>query len=86
MRLDDWISRKGMTREAFAALIDVEPASVTRYANGDRVPRPTIMRRIVTATNGDVTPNDFLTGEEPIPNPNDDDAPDNSAPVVTAAE
>jgi transcriptional regulator with XRE-family HTH domain len=68
-----------MTREAFAALIEVEAASVTRYANGDRIPRPAIMRRITKVTDGQVTANDFIAVQEPIPNVNE-------APSVTAAE
>ena len=80
MRLNEWIAANDMTMAAFAALIGVEAASVTRYANGDRIPRREIMRRITSVTDGKVTANDFIEGEEPIPNPND------NAPTVTAAE
>ena len=80
MRLDDWIAQRGITREAFAALIDVEAPTVTRYANGDRVPRPRIMRRIIEVTEGQVTANDFIGGKEPIPNVTD------AAPTPAPAE
>ena len=35
-----------------------------RYENGERLPAPDVMRRIVAATNGTVQPNDFYRLEE----------------------
>lgn len=60
MKLGAWLTGEGVTREAFASRIGVNEASVSRYINGDRVPRRKIMLRIRKETNGKVTANDFL--------------------------
>jgi transcriptional regulator with XRE-family HTH domain len=60
MKLKDYLIGKKLTLEQFASVIGVEPAAVSRYASGARYPRRDIMRRIVDATDGQVSPNDFL--------------------------
>ncbi|MBP2299629.1 XRE family transcriptional regulator [Azospirillum picis] len=59
MTLDDWLTRTATKEEAFAALIGTSQAAVNRYRRGRRVPRPLVMARIVAATAGAVTANDF---------------------------
>ena len=59
MRLDSFLQDAGISDEAFARLIRVSPASVSRYKRFLRVPRPKIMARIESATQGRVTPADF---------------------------
>lgn len=78
MKLGTWLEEKGITREAFAARIETTAPSVTRYVNGERVPRPRIMKRITEVTLGQVTANDFIGVQEPIPNV--------TAPPAAAAE
>ena len=39
--------------------------SVLRYANGERIPRPDVMARIVAETDGEVQPNDFFSPQPP---------------------
>jgi putative transcriptional regulator len=60
MNLASYLKIKNVGRREFAALIGVSEVAVTRYLKGDRVPRQKHLMRIVEATNGEVTPNDFM--------------------------
>lgn len=64
MKLRDWLDKQRMTREGFAALIGTDHSTVTRYVHG-RMPKREILNRIVSATDGEVTANDFLA-DEPV--------------------
>lgn len=68
MKLRDWIQREGMTGKDFAKIADTTPATISRLASGKQewlcLP---IARSIYKATNGEVTPNDFMR-----PQPGDD--------------
>lgn len=63
MRLGDYLTETGETYAQFGERIEVDESSVSRYCNG-RVPRPKIMARIIVATDGRVTANDFVTQPE----------------------
>lgn len=54
-----YLERNGLTDGAFAKLIGVSQPTVFRYRNG-RIPTPDVMQKIVEATAGSVTPNDFF--------------------------
>lgn len=60
MELKTYLLQQGMTLSAFAEEIGVRTPSVSRYATGARIPRPAIMARIVAATGGAVTAQDFF--------------------------
>lgn len=60
MKLNEFLSQNKITQERFAELIGVEQPTVCRYLKNERFPREDEMRRIYTATNGLVTPNDFI--------------------------
>lgn len=60
MKLADYLSRSAKSPEDFAREIEVDPVSVRRYLNGTRFPRRGVMDRIIRATDGAVTPNDFV--------------------------
>lgn len=67
MKLSDYLEGKGpdgsrMTHREFGALIGVSQTAVTRYVNGERVPRKQLLRKIAEATQNLVTPNDFVDG------------------------
>lgn len=51
-------SRK-LSQQAFGDLIGVSQTAVRRYLNGERIPEPPVMRKIVKATNNTLTANDF---------------------------
>lgn len=63
MKLGAWLTAKGLTNAAFAETIDVDESSVSRYVNG-RMPRKPILARIKTATENQVTANDFVSDDE----------------------
>ncbi len=60
MQLGAWLKRQNIAAVDFAERVGVGPWSITRYVNGDRVPRPKVMARIIAATGGEVTANDFV--------------------------
>lgn len=60
MNLADYINSKGMKRSAFAASIGVSPTIITQWCAGDAWPSAEMAMRIIEATDGAVTPNDFL--------------------------
>ena len=62
MKLTLWIQQHcGGSRKEFAKMIGSSPQAIYRYEDGDRVPAPKVMHKIVEATGGDVTPNDFIS-------------------------
>jgi transcriptional regulator with XRE-family HTH domain len=63
MKLSSYLDAAKETHEAFAKRIGVSQAAVSRYAAGARLPRPEVLHRIVEATGGKVTANDFLSDE-----------------------
>lgn len=72
MTFDEWIRAEDITFAEAARRIGVANASVARrYARAGRVPRPRVLARIVQATAGLVTANDFfgLPGPETMPLP-----------------
>lgn len=69
MTLDDWLARTATKEDSFAASIGASQAAVNRYRHGRRMPRPAVMARIVAATGGAVTANDFHGLPEVPPKP-----------------
>lgn len=61
MTLAQYLDQHEIKAEQFAALIGTSQAAVSRYMTGARHPRPDVMRRIIAATDGMVTANDFLS-------------------------
>jgi 3,4-dihydroxy 2-butanone 4-phosphate synthase/GTP cyclohydrolase II len=59
MDLRSYLAEHRLTHEAFARQIGVTTSAVTKLVAGTRPSWPT-MERIVAATSGAVTPNDFL--------------------------
>ncbi|MDR3376037.1 MAG: 3,4-dihydroxy-2-butanone-4-phosphate synthase [Ancalomicrobiaceae bacterium] len=61
MRLDEWLFRQNETRSGFARRVGLSPAAITQLCNdgGAWISRETA-GRIIAATDGEVTPNDFL--------------------------
>ena len=58
MTLLEYRRTNDITQAAFAAGISAAVSTVSQYENG-RVPKQSIMARIVAFTGGAVTPNDF---------------------------
>lgn len=62
MKLKDYLDDIGMTPTAFAREIGASHVAVLRWLNGTRSPNSIMMERIIRATRGHVTPNDFFEG------------------------
>lgn len=61
MTLSDFMATQNIRPAEMAALIgDVSASGVIKWARGERIPRPDQQRRIFDATDGKVTPNDFV--------------------------
>ncbi|GAB6854422.1 hypothetical protein JCM15831A_14460 [Asaia astilbis] len=61
MTLDEWLNDQGISGAAFARQSGIGFRQIVfRYRNGTSFPRPENMRRIIEATGGKVTPEDFL--------------------------
>jgi transcriptional regulator with XRE-family HTH domain len=60
MTLSDYLKLNGITEVEFAALIGRSQSAVNRIKLGRRQPDWETLRRIAKATQGAVTPNDFL--------------------------
>lgn len=60
MKLSDYIRERGLTLTAFGQQIGVTHATVHRYIHRNRVPEPEVMQKIIHATGGAVSANDFF--------------------------
>ena len=60
MKLQEWLTMKGMSKVHFAGIIGVSPGLITHFCKGRTWPSRDVAQRIMTATKGRVTPNDFL--------------------------
>lgn len=70
MKLDDWMKREGLNDAEFGLLIERPAQTVHRYRKGQRIPDRDTMPRIVRATGGEVTANDFFDLERAEENAN----------------
>ncbi len=59
MTLEQYLARKGMTATSLAKECGVVLSTMTRAVNGQTIPSPDLMVKIVRATKGKVKPNDF---------------------------
>jgi 3,4-dihydroxy 2-butanone 4-phosphate synthase/GTP cyclohydrolase II len=64
MKLDDYLNSKSITRAAFAEKVGVSGGLVTQWCDGSTWPGRENAQRIIEATGGEVTPNDFLQAAE----------------------
>lgn len=63
MKLDAFMKANDLDDAGMASLIgDCSEGAVKKWRYRERTPRPAQMQRIFTATNGAVTPNDFMDG------------------------
>jgi antitoxin CcdA len=68
MKLQAYLMTYDRPTAEFGRRLGVTKASISRYASGERIPTPEVMRRIVAETNGAVTANDFYDLPE-VPGP-----------------
>lgn len=63
MQLSSWLAEKGIAREEFAREIGVHRTSLYRICIGLGFPKPATIRRIMKATDGSVTADDFMQND-----------------------
>ena len=59
--LDKWIKENSSNRKKLAKTLNISTASLSRYLTGDRIPKQSIMQKIITVTEGNVNPSNFYT-------------------------
>lgn len=59
MKLADYMLANQIGPSALAETVGVNHATIIRYRDGRRIPRPETMARIMAATGGQVGPADF---------------------------
>lgn len=65
MKLAKFMKENRLTDAAFANLVGSTEFAVGKWRRGERTPRRSSMQRILLATAGAVTPNDFLSAQPP---------------------
>lgn len=60
MKLRRYLDDQDIPVALFARRIGVSVQALYRYLHGDRLPQRKVMDRIIRATRGKVTPNDFF--------------------------
>lgn len=65
MQLSDWLAVSEIKADVFAKEIGVSEVAIYRYIAGTRRPQWDVMARIMKATRGEVTANDFLLVRDP---------------------
>jgi plasmid maintenance system antidote protein VapI len=60
MHLDEWLRINGKSRTGFARDLGVPVSTINRILKEKRIGTDGVMRKIVKATSGAVTPNDFM--------------------------
>ncbi|WP_240579248.1 helix-turn-helix domain-containing protein [Ochrobactrum sp. A-1] len=62
-KLKAYLKDHGLTHKAFGDAVGVTQAAVNRYVNGVRFPTRTVIIKIETATNGEVTVADWYQAQ-----------------------
>ncbi len=60
MKLGPYLSESGLSKKVFADSIGVSEEAVRRYVTGERKPDWPVLARIVKATGGKVSADDFM--------------------------
>jgi predicted transcriptional regulator len=62
MTLQEYLTEKNLKPSTFANSADIAPSIIIRILSGERKPSLATMQRIMVATDGKVTPNDYIEG------------------------
>ena len=71
MTLDAYLTDRDLTDLQFAGLVQADRSTISRLRRGKLTPSFDLLQRIAVATDGQVTPNDFLPAVVPtdLPRP-----------------
>lgn len=64
MQLSDWLDQNKIKRSDFAARVGVTPQTITGWCKGDFWIGREAAQKVFDATDGAVTPTDFMLGVE----------------------
>ena len=65
MILTEYLTANNLRPSKFAMTMGVPPSTIMRLLKGERSPSLVLLDKIMRATGGAVTPNDFLPAREP---------------------
>ena len=74
MKLEQWLSNTQTSRSAFAEQVGVSKSVVTKWCNGEVLPRTVPLMTIYRVTGGAVCPNDFYDLGEIVVSNDDEQA------------
>ncbi len=60
MTLQEFLTEKSLKPSTFAKAAGIAPSTIIRILNGERKPSLATMQKIMAASEGMVTPNDYL--------------------------
>lgn len=63
-KLREYRKRNRISLEKLGEIVGVKKATLSRIENGTRSPSLGLVRRLCEATGGELTPNDFVLGDE----------------------
>ena len=61
--LNKWLIDNSITRQVFAKKINISTATLSRYLSGDRIPKQSIMKKIIKETKNEITPSSFYSSQ-----------------------
>jgi transcriptional regulator with XRE-family HTH domain len=61
MKLNNYLHEQDISSAAFGEAVGVTQVTIGRYMKGQRIPTRDVMQKIIAATGGEVTPNDFFS-------------------------
>lgn len=59
MKLQTYLDRNKISQSAMAKALGISAVAVHRYVRGTRLPEHAVLAKLLTLTDGQVTPNDF---------------------------
>ena len=60
MRLSEYLAKKGLSPEQFAAIVGVHPTTIYRQLAGATIPKRQNLAKIIEATDGEVAISDLM--------------------------
>ena len=63
MDFKSWLDKENVSQQQVAKDLDISQVAVCYYVNGQKIPRPETMAKIIAYTKGEVTANDFYNVE-----------------------
>ena len=69
MRLSEFLAKNELSPELFAAKVGVHPTTIYRLLSGSTIPKRGNLKKIIAATDGEVSVTDLMFAAFPKPQP-----------------